>query len=75
MTEEEFYKLDWHKRCHLNMAKECSSTWQTSDGRFAICDHTVRKSEFEYGRTYRHYQIDGVTYKSRKKFLEALAKV
>ena len=75
MTEEEFYKLDWRKRCHLNMAKECSTTWQTEDGRFAICDHTIRKGEFEYGRTYRHYMIDGNVYKSRKKFLVALAKI
>ena len=72
MTEDEFYKLPWRKRRHINMANECASTWQTDDGRFAICDHTVKKGEFEYGRTYRHYMIDGKVYKSRKKFLEAL---
>jgi len=72
MTEEQFYNQKWHKRCHINMANECSSTWQTEDGRFAICDHTTKKDEFTYGRTYRHYQIEGKTYKSRKKFLEAI---
>ena len=62
---------------HLAMAEEHCCSYSSEDGRLGICVHTkVNEDAFGYrnfGRSYRHYRVDGKVYKSKKKFLEALA--
>ena len=79
MTEEQIKKISFHFSGHMSMADEHTSTYVSDDGRFAFCDHTKVKEDFEgmqeFGRTYRHYMYDGRVYKSWKKFVEALKDV
>lgn len=37
-----------------------------------ICIHTPVKEDGSFGREYRHYRFNGKTYKTKKKFLEAM---
>lgn len=77
MTEEELAKVKFNMKAHLSMADEHCCTYFSEDGRLGICVHTpVKEDAFgfrDFGRSYRHYSIDGTVYKSRKKFIEALA--
>lgn len=69
-------------RCHMTshwaMSDEHVCIFNSEDGRLGYSVHTrVFEDEFGYrifsSRTSRHYRIDGKVYKSKKKFLEALA--
>lgn len=73
MTEAELKKVKFRMVAHLAMENEHCCTYTSEDGRLGFCDHTTKTSEFKYGRTYRHWRIDGKIYKTEKKFLEALA--
>lgn len=57
---------------HLSGEYEHCCTYSSEDGILGFCDHTKKKSEFEFGRTYRHYRIGSKIYKSKKAFLAAL---
>ena len=72
MTEEELKKVKFTFVAHMAMADEHTSTYVSEDGRLGFCDHTLKKNEYEFGRTYRHFRIDDKIYKSYKKFVEAL---
>lgn len=72
MTEQELLKVPFHMVGHLAMANEHASTYSSKDGRLGFCDHTKKRGDFAYGRTYRHWRIDNKIYKSKEKFLEAL---
>ena len=48
-------------------------TYESEDGRLGFCEHTPKLKNGNFGRTYRHYHIDGKVYKSKEKFLAALA--
>lgn len=37
-----------------------------------ICIHTPVRKDGNFGREYRHYRFNGKTYKTKKKFLEAM---
>ena len=37
-----------------------------------ICIHTSVRKDSTFGREYRHYRFNGKTYKTKKKFLEAI---
>lgn len=37
-----------------------------------ICIHTPVRKDGNFGREYRHYRFNGKTYKTKKKFLEAI---
>ena len=47
-------------------------SYATEDGRLGFCDHTLKRKNGDFGRTYRHYHIEGKVYKTRDEFLEAL---
>ena len=72
MTIEEFKKVPFRFRFHLNLGNEHTMTYGSKDGRLGYCDHTLVKKNGDYGRTYRHYRIDNKIYKTKEKFIEAL---
>ena len=37
-----------------------------------VCIHTPVRKDGTFGREYRHYLFNGKTYKTKKKFLEAM---
>ena len=73
MTIEELDKVPFRCYSHLSMEHEHTTTYFSPDKRIGFCDHVPRKDGEPYGRSYRHYWLDGKVYKTRKKFLEALA--
>ena len=73
MTEKELAKVPFRMVAHLAMEHEHCCTYTSEDGMLGFCDHTIKTSEFTYGRTYRHWRIGKKVYKSKEKFLEALA--
>ena len=76
MTEEELKKIKFRAVFHMSAAEEHTCTYSDDSGRLGFCDHTPVLADFdgikEFGRTRRHYRIDGTVYKSYKKFIEAL---
>lgn len=72
MTEEEFSKVPFHMVYHLALENEHTCTYESKDGRLGFCDHTPKRNDFTFGRSYRHWRIDRKIYKTRKAFLEAL---
>lgn len=72
MTLEELKKVPFRFRAHLAMAHEHTCTYESEDGRLAFCDHTPKREDGTFGRTYRHWRIDSRVYKSKQKFLEAI---
>ena len=79
MTEEELNRLPWQFQCHLAMEHEHCSTYNAeyNGHRFGVCNHTpIDSATMEpHGRRYRHWMLDGKVYKTRKKFLEAIANI
>ena len=73
MTLEELSRIPFRFVAHLSMEDEHCLTYESEDGRLGWCDHTKKKKNGDFGRTYRHWHIDWKVYKSKKKFLEALA--
>ena len=75
MTEQELKTVPFHWVSHLSMEGEHCTTYASEDGRLGWCAHVPIDplTGEPKGRPYRHYQIDGKVYKSKKKFLEALA--
>ena len=63
MTLEELSKVPFQMVAHLSMADEHTCTYSSKDGRLGFCDHTPALADFDgmqkYGRTTRHYRIDG----------------
>lgn len=72
MTKEELSKITFKCVGHLAMEHEHCMTYVSEDGRLGFCDHTRRRKSGDFGKTYRHYSIDGKVYKTKEKFLEAL---
>lgn len=72
MTIEELKDIPFHFVAHMALETEHMITYETEDGRLGFCDHTVKRKNGDFGRTYRHYRIEGKVYKSKDKFLEAL---
>lgn len=73
MTFEEFEKLDFHFVCHMSLRSVHTRTYKDDSGRLGYCIHTHIKKNFETGRSYIHYRIDENVYKTKDKFVEALA--
>lgn len=73
MTLEELQKIPFHFVSSLAMEDEHTLTYASEDGRLGFCDHTPKRKNGYFGRTYRHYRIDGKVYKKKEKFIEALA--
>jgi len=72
MTEQELAKIPFHCIGSLAMEDEHCLTYISKDGRLGFCDHTKKKKDGTFGKSYRHYQIDGKVYTSKEKFVEAL---
>ncbi len=73
MTYEELKKVPFHCVAHLSMENEHLITYVSENGRLGFCDHVPYKNGVPKGRAYRHYTIDGKVFKSKEKFLDALA--
>jgi len=73
MTTEELQKIPFHFVCSLSMEDEHTLTYESEDGRLGFCDHTLLRKDGTFGRTYRHWHIEGKVYKKKDKFIEALA--
>lgn len=77
MTIEELEKIPFYFVSHLSMEDEHCTTYISEDKRFGFCDHVPYKDGEPNRRrkSYRHYMINGKVYKTKEKFLEALAEV
>ena len=72
MTIEELKDMPFYFVAHMGLESEHMMTYKTEDGRLGFCDHTPKRKNGDFGRTYRHYRIDGKVYKTKDEFLEAL---
>lgn len=75
MTQEELSKVSFHFVGSLALEKEYCMTYSSEDGRLGYCDHTPKRKNGDFGKTYRHYRIGHKVYKTKEKFLEALAAI
>ena len=72
MTPEELQKIPFKFQYHLAMEDEHTVGYISEDGRLGFCDHTLKKKDGTFGRSYRHWMIDGKVYKTNESFFEAL---
>lgn len=72
MTEQELAKIPFRCIGSLAMEDEHCLTYISKDGRLGFCVHTKKKKNGDFGRSYRHYHIDGKVYTNKEEFLEAL---
>ena len=72
MTREELEKIPFQMIAHLAMEDEHCCTYSSKDGRLGFCVHTRKKVSGGFGRSYRHWRIDGKVYKKEEEFFEAL---
>ena len=72
MTQEELKKIPFRFKYSLAMENEHAIVYETEDGRLGFCDHTPKKRNGTFGRSYRHWMIDGKVYETDKSFFEAL---
>ena len=56
----------------MALESEHMLTYVSEDCRLGFCDHTPKRKNGDFGRTYRHWRIDNKIYKSDEKFFEAL---
>ena len=75
MSIEELEKVPFHFVAHMSMEDMHTTTYESDDGRFGFCDHVPFKNGEPHGRAFRNYRIGLKVYKSKQKFLEALADV
>jgi len=72
MTIDELKDIPFHFVCSAAWETEHTMTYETEDGRLGFCDHTPKRKNGDFGRTYRHYRIENKVYKTKENFLEAL---
>ena len=72
MTIDELKAIPFHFVCSAAWEDEHTLTYESEEGRLGFCDHTPKRKNGDFGRTYRHYRIEGKVYKTKDKFLEAL---
>ena len=73
MTIEELEKVPFHFVAHMSMEDMHTTTYESDDGRLGYCDHTPKRKNGDFGKGYRHWHIDGKVYKTKEKFIAALA--
>ena len=73
MTIDELNAVPFYFVCSAAWEDEHTLTYESEDGRLGYCDHTPKRKNGEFGKDYRHWHIDGKVYKTREKFLAALA--
>ena len=72
MTKEQLPDIPVHFVCNADCEDEHTLTYASEDGRLGFCDHTRKRKNGDFGRTYRHYRIDNKVYKTKDKFIEAM---
>ena len=72
MKIEELKKIPFRLVAHIAKEDEHCTIYASVDGSLGFCDHTKKKGEFDFGRTYRHWRIGSKVYKSFEKFQVAL---
>lgn len=77
MTIEELEKVPFYFVSHLSMEDMHCTTYMSNDNRFGFCVHVPFTDGHPDKRkkSYRYYMIDGKVYKTKGKFLKALAEV
>lgn len=73
MTIEEIKHIPFHFVCSAAWEHEHTMTYESEDGRLGFCDHTPKRKNGDFGKGYRHWHIDGKVYKTKEKFIAALA--
>ena len=73
MTIDELKAIPFYFVCSAAWEHEHTLSYESEDGRLGYCDHTPKRKNGDFGRSYRHWRIDGKVYKTKGKFLEALA--
>lgn len=73
MTIDELKAIPFHFVCSADWEHEHTLTYESEDGRLGYCDHTQKRKNGKFGRSYRHWKIDGKVYKTKEKFIAALA--
>lgn len=77
MTIEELEKIPFHFVSHLSMEDMHYTIYMSDDKRFGFCNYVPFKDgePDKEKKSYRYYMIDGKVYKTKGKFLKALADV
>ena len=73
MTIDELKAIPFHFVCSAAWEDEHTLTYESEDGRLGYCDHTPKRKNGDFGKGYRHWYIDGKVYKTKEKFIAALA--
>ena len=73
MTIDELKAIPFHFVCSAAWEDEHTLTYESEDGRLGYCDHTPKRKNGDFGKTRRHWHIDGKVYKTKEKFIAALA--
>lgn len=74
MTESDLAKIKFRFVMSMSGEYEHYTTYESVDHipAIGICIHTPVRKDGTFGREYRHYHFNGKTYKTKKKFLEAM---
>lgn len=75
MTKEELAKLPFRMVSHMAAEDYHVATYMNDEYGIVVCKQTKVKNELEFGRSTVHYMHNGKVYKSKKKFLEAVAEL
>lgn len=75
MTAEGLSNIPFRMVSHLSMEHGHCTTYVNDEYGISICEHTRKKYEFEFERSYCHYMYKGMVYKTKKKFLKAYNKI
>ena len=73
MTIDELKAIPFYCVCSVAWEDEHTLTYESEDGRLGFCDHTPKRKNGDFGKTRRHWHIDGKVYKTKEKFIAALA--
>ena len=62
---------------HLALESEHASVYTANVEGIKVdkCVHVLKKNDYDFGRSYTHYMIDGKVYKSHKSAVEAINKL
>lgn len=72
MTLEELRKVKFHFVSSLALVSEHRLSFVSEDGRLGFCDITPTRQNGDFGKSIRHYMIDGKVYKTKEAFEEAI---
>jgi len=73
MTIDELKAIPLYFVCSAAWEDEHTITYESEDGRLGFCEHTPKSKNGGFRKSYRHYHIDGKVYKSKEKFIKAIA--